>query len=60
MQSDNWLEFKSLWLGFSVREGLLSRFRTVASKLVVNYPLGVIWDSSGGNAEPNPQRCSML
>ena len=29
-------------------------------KLGVNYPPGVICDSSGGNAEPKPQCCSVL
>jgi len=34
--------------------------KTVVPKLGVNYPPGVICGSSGGNAEPKPQCCSVL
>jgi len=34
--------------------------KTVVPKLGVNYPLGVICDSSGVNAKPKPHCCSVL
>ena len=41
-------------------EKTLTQYSAVVPKQGVNYPLGVICDSFGGNVEPKPQCCSIL
>jgi len=40
--------------GYEIFQWCSQQIRAVVPKLVVNYPLGIIFDSSGSNAEPKP------